>query len=123
MILDNFDQVDDEDKTFVRLLVHAFFNAEITLVTLCQNEVAAKALVHINGYTRMKGFPGLCTSPPYVDGRADMMDWSPIWTRMSWSHSLLTELIRHRFPRHEWSMGFLLFFSSGQTMGRNGMFP
>jgi hypothetical protein len=104
MILDNFDRVDDEDKTFVRLLVHAFFNAGITLVTLCQNKVAAKALVHINGWKQMKGFPGLCTSPPFVDGQAVMTGWSPTWTRMSWSHRLLTELIQNHFPRHEWDI-------------------
>jgi hypothetical protein len=102
MILDNFDRVGGEDETFVRLLVHTFFNAGITLIILCQNEVAAKALVHINGWGRIKGFPGRYTSPPLVDGQFVMKGWSPTWTRMSWSHSLLTELIQNRFPRHNW---------------------
>jgi hypothetical protein len=105
MILDNFDRVQPEDKTFVRLLAHSFANMGFTFVALCQHEEAAEALVKINGWQRIKGFPGLCTeSPPVVNGKAELRGWSPTWRDSSWSHRLLTKLIQNRFPEYDWDI-------------------
>jgi hypothetical protein len=88
------------------LLAQCFAENVITFVALCRNEEAAKTLSKVNGYQRIKAFPGLCTqSPPCsIHGDFQLTGWSPSWRDTSWSPELLTKLIKKRFPKVIWEV-------------------
>lgn len=122
MILDNFDWVTADDENFTRGVGKRFLEHGITLLILCQTTAAANTLTKVNGWTRIQGFPGLCTQPRYNNhGEAILVGWTPVWTDTSWTYILLTQLVQNCFPDDTWDIdhatGYLSFLSDHPPTG------
>lgn len=98
IVLDDFNDVEDEDITFMRHFFPIVEGHGILAFVLVRDEHTANRLLRLNGWGRIAPLEGICNDVSEVEGEE-----IPNWAQPRWTKAQLAALVRSQFSNADLS--------------------